>query len=154
MKLLLSEHKTGRISLVTGIIKENPFAFTEDLFNNVDSQPIGVFKKDRGRDLFPFHLKKNDQSYDISANYYVGVDWLIVGKKFVQVEPKINSAVTTAFVEQTDALETESFDRDDIGKNAREKILSGDDLIEIDYLRILLELSSNPTIANNISEIL
>ena len=154
MKLLLSEHNTRQISLVSEITKENPFAFTEELFNKVDCKAISIFKKDRGRDLFPFHLIKNDQSYDILANYYVGVDWLIPGKKFVQVEPKINSAIITAFAKQTESVEAESIESDYIGKNVEEKVLLKDNLIEIDYLRILLELSSNPKIAHNISETL
>lgn len=154
MKLLLSEHNTRRISLATEITKEKPFGFTEELFNKIDCRAINVFKKDRGRDLFPFHLRKNDQFYDISANYYVGVDWLIVGKKFVQVEPKVNSAIIKAFAKQTDALEVENTNCDDIDKNTKNEVLLEENLIEIDYLRILLELSSNPTNANNISDIL
>lgn len=154
MKLLLSEHHTRQITLVTEIKKEKPFAFTEDLFNNLDSKPISVFKKDRGRDLFPFHLRKNDQYYEILANYYVGIDWLIPGKKFVQVEPKINSAVIAAFTKQTDSLEVESIALDEIGKNAEHEASLEENLIEIDYLRILLELSTTPKTSNKIADIL
>lgn len=154
MKLSLSEHKSCTISLVKTADPDDPAKFTEVIFDEMQHIKINVFKTERGKDIFPFHLNKNDKVYDLQANYYVGVDWLVKGKKFVQVHPKINRGLIKAFVNQTEFDEADSNQNVEIEENAKEALENESDVVEIDYLRILLDLSSNLVIANDISKIL
>ncbi|SRX56130.1 5-methylcytosine restriction system specificity protein McrC [Aequorivita sp. CIP111184] len=155
MKLLLSEHQSCRISLTEGSELKNHFHFSEDAFTKINPEKIRVIKKDRsGKELFPFKLQSKENAYVLNADYYVGIDWLVKDEKFVQVEPKINRAVVKAFLAQAEVSVEDIKESKDIASKAKDEIKEESSLIEIDYLKILLEISSNPLITDEIPKIL
>lgn len=143
MKLLLKEHQSvqikkqqdqGNCSLV----------WASEIFDAIPQKPLRSFRRERGVDVFPFSFDKIDEfNYGFKADYYIGIDWLIKGKKYVQVEPKINQVIGSVFVQQLNRDEEE--DRVAIALEETEveqKLASGTAVQEIDYLKILLTLYS------------
>ncbi len=143
MKILLSEHKTRIITSANEPAAGNDLAFADDLFAKLDANKIKAFKSERGRNIYPFHLSLKEHTCELRADYYVGVDWLIEGEKYVQVEPKLNTSLITSFVKKT---ETEEIDHQKMRENdqSHEPPFSEENNVEVDYLRMLLELAGNP----------
>jgi len=155
MKLNLFEHQTYCISESLDIESNNAFVFTKEQYIKVGNDAVKVFKIDRGRKIYPYKLSAKDSYYDLEANYYIGIDWLIKGEKYIQVEPKLNKAVTEKFAEKseiTDEDEINFYDISEIEKTEIE-IKIEENNVEIDYLSILLDLSSNSALVNKIPEI-
>ena len=115
-----------------------------DWFDAIPHQPLRLLKDSRGKEVYPYVInRKDEETYSLQADYYVGLDWLIEGKKYVQVEPKINKVITDAFKELLDISEDKE---SDISKKEEEvKRLSKDSTIsysEIDFLKMLLDVYS------------
>ncbi|MCJ8498046.1 McrC family protein [Chryseobacterium salipaludis] len=143
MKILLSEHKIQTIIRGDHAGAENDLAFADDLFAKLDANKIKAFKSEHGRNIYPFHLSLKEHTCELRADYYVGVDWLIEGEKFVQVEPKLNTSAISSFVKKT---ETDEFDHQKTREddNPYDEPASEEAMAEVDYLRMLLELAGNP----------
>lgn len=154
MKILLSEHRRQTISLADEPVTGNPLAFTKDFFHKLNPDNIGIFKTDRGQHHYPFHLQLKENTCELTANYYVGIDWLIKGEKFVQVEPKINSAIINAFVAHTESDDIAVSGTQQVEDAAEKASESAESTVEVDYLSILFDLSGNPRTAPLISSIL
>ncbi|KIA83646.1 hypothetical protein OA84_09170 [Kaistella solincola] len=154
MKILLSEHRRQTISIADEPITGNHLEFTADLFEKLNPENINIFKTDRGQHHYPFQLQLKENTCDLTANYYVGIDWLIKGEKFVQVEPKINSALITAFVAHTESDDIADPRTQQVEKAAEKAAETAESTVEVDYLSILLDLSGSPRTAPLISSIL
>lgn len=146
MELLLIEHQELKI-VKTPIENEDNKMWAEELFNKIPNKVERVFKIERQKDIYPFTIKKSETHCDFVADYYIGVDWLIEGEKFVRVEPKVNFTVTSAFktlidcVEGEDNLEIEEKEewvKETLNNSSNNK--SQIQLKEIDFLKMLLDL--------------
>ena len=92
-----------------------------------------------------FHLEKlGGNSYRLEANYLVGADWLVRGKSYVQVIPKLEKGAARAFA---DCLDEEEFAAD--APTSDEKTWLNADYIEaqgittasqVHYLRMLMTI--------------
>jgi len=141
MKILLKEHEWNKIVASSVEDPVQPLQIPHDAFAKISKDNVRLFKKERGKAIYPFLLHQNDtQSFSLQANYYVGVDWLIPGMRYVQVDPKINKKGAIKFDQATEVVD------DDVDANSEEhqetKADSRTEDVEIDYLRMLLDLLS------------
>lgn len=106
------------------------------------------FKNERGSENPVFKLQEIEEDLQLTADYYVGIDWLIEGEEGIYVEPKINTKVAEHFNKQL-VVEEEANEakikeenvaaRKDI-ENAKEK---AGEIVELNYLEMLLEVMNN-----------
>lgn len=141
MKLLLKEHCKKLVSKVDGIDKTE--YWEESLFNDLSNVLIRPIRMERGEHIFPFSIyRQDDNTHVFQADYYVGIDWLIKGKKYVQVEPKMNKVVIQAFDSQMMYTEAEVVKIVEEEKKVKKSLEDTRQLIvnyrEIDYLKMLL----------------
>ncbi|MDR6339829.1 5-methylcytosine-specific restriction endonuclease McrBC regulatory subunit McrC [Filimonas zeae] len=78
--------------------------------------------------------QKNAQTFSLTADYYVGVDWLVKEKKVIQVEPKINTKLAAIFDATTNDPDPE------MSLESPNYNLPPVEYQEIDYLKILLDI--------------
>ena len=142
----LSEHK--EIWIQASSKAENPeragtvFLDFEDYFL-LEKQSSKPFPFDSNRNCFTLKLLRCNEAnnhYKLSADYYVGLDWLIEGRVPLYVEPKMNSALTSYFEEVVGE------DEESIGRLPKDEIekesLAKGQIKEIDYLKMLLQILS------------
>ena len=136
MKLLISEHRAFKIKNDYDNQEENnPFCFSERQFSLISPGNRRILRKERNKPIYPFLLEKQDDlTFRITADYYVGIDWLIPEEKFLQVEPKVNLVVIKRF-EDIDSAESEDADSLPTEPPA---ISPTETLSEVDYLKMLL----------------
>ncbi|TDG36094.1 restriction endonuclease [Pedobacter changchengzhani] len=106
--------------------------------------------------LFP--SKRNDQkcfkiivgsnALHLSANYYIGVDWLIENEHFIQVKPKLNKAILDRFNNEVNKLETELKYGNEI-EQIPDNLNFEANYKELDYLKILLDAFKHSVIAEH-----
>jgi 5-methylcytosine-specific restriction enzyme subunit McrC len=143
MKIQLTEHRSVEISACLTADENNPALLNQATFALLNGAGIRVFKKHRGKDIHPFLLQqKNPQTLSLQADYYIGLDWLIPGVRFIQVEPKLNKKLALAFNQASDAAEdTEAIP--EATPEPQDTNPSPDtQYAEIDYLRVLLDIMS------------
>ncbi|MEK6507414.1 5-methylcytosine restriction system specificity protein McrC [Myroides sp. C4067] len=143
MRLLLKEHNTLEIKRFD-VEEPDSTGQKNDWFVSIPSKPLRLLKDSRGKEVCPYIInRKDEETYSLQADYYVGLDWLIEGKKYVQVEPKINDAIPTAFDKQVNTTDEDRSKIKDQEKQLKESIEeSSTDYREIDYLRMLLTVYS------------
>lgn len=125
MRILLSEHRTQIILRGEEENSENSLFFNDEQFSCI--------KIDDEQNFHPYSIiKKDDNTIELQANYYVGLDWLIEGEKYIIIEPKINKEVSKKF---TEILES---DEDDNTK--KQYYFHEQENIELNYLKMLLEI--------------
>lgn len=138
MKILLTEHASVEVYRTTNGNEVNTLAFNEEIFSQVHKDNIRVFKREQGKDIYPFLLEqKNADTFHLKANYYIGADWLVKDRKFIQVDPKINTKLAPTFEALTDIPDPEIGDYDQL-KNK----LPQAEYLEVDYLKMLLDIMS------------
>lgn len=142
MKISLSEHCSFKIFKSTENPIKSRFYLDEDIFSRI--------KKDNRRKvfskIFPFQLQYNEieDSLDLLADYYIGLDWLVEGERFVQVEPKVNKKLLEIYRKTIDKdLESQ----DDVisedkanKKEVKESQFENENFKKVDYLKMLLEV--------------
>lgn len=111
-----------------------------------------VYKNKRGQEYTCFHVIKSKNKVELTADYYVGVDWLIPGEKYVHVAPKLNKYVIERFSalsnEEADVEEHKDDDAEEIAKvNAGSKV-------QVNYLRMLLDAMSDPIVAKECTDLI
>lgn len=130
MKILLKEHTCVEIS-----------RNSTPSFAAITQESVRLFKVERGKKIYPFLLQKKDENiFQLTADYYIGVDWLVEGRKYVQVEPKINTGLVSAFKEAASLLEPATIETEE--KNQGISQFSDCGLVEVDYLSMLLNIMS------------
>lgn len=137
MGFRLHEHKNLKIHFfdekdqekeVDGMIQINHSNYT--LFDSLSSK---VFNNSS----HCFIYEKNELGFSLKADYCIGLDWLGNTGRYLYVEPKLNTKTAKIFDEIT---------------NSKEEILRVDedsnyidsDLLELDYLKMLLQVTNVP----------
>lgn len=105
------------------------------------------FKTERNQDYYVFErseIERESKSfYQLSANYFIGIDWLEKDKYSFQVEPKVNTKLTEHFSRLT---EEEEVDKTvDVEQVFPENGI--EDIRELDYLKMLLEVMAHPKVS-------
>ncbi|WP_172918999.1 5-methylcytosine restriction system specificity protein McrC [Capnocytophaga canis] len=127
MKILLKEHYSVKIYKEKQDLDKDEHSLSLDSFALLEKyQPRKIFNN-----TSPFLFEKKENCYHLQANYYVGVDWLIEGKKPVRVEPKINQKHIENFEKNVDSEEKVSINEDD-------------NIKEINFVKMLLDVYTSP----------
>lgn len=82
-----------------------------------------------------FIFEKKEQSFELKADYCIGLDWLGNTGKYLYVEPKLNTKTAKIFDAIIDSEE-------EILKDDSENIPS--EIKELDYLKMLLQVTNIP----------
>lgn len=138
MRIQLSEH--CKFHLLSP--EENDVSFSIlDFLSIKISDRRKLFSK-----VYPYQIthNKNEQCYDLQADYYIGLDWLVKGKKYIQIEPKINKRILeiykAAIEKELDIAEdTERADKEN-DKVIQESINKSENSANVDYLKMLLDV--------------
>lgn len=148
MKIELSEHINCEI--INGVEEDSnsKFYMIEDVFSNINLENRKPFKVERKKDIFPFKItKKDDFTFILKADYYIGLDWLVVGKKYVNVVPKVNAKLLENFQDHLNIEADKEFDEEQEAKNDEiaEKAIEEDankteGASKLDYLKMLLDV--------------
>jgi len=112
-----------------------------------------AYKNRRGQEYNCFHIIKSKNKVELTADYYVGVDWLIPGEKYVHVAPKLNKYVIERFSELSNE---EAYVEDHIDEDSEDTTELDDDSnrIQINYLRMLLDAMSDPIVAKECTDLI
>nr|WP_314497953.1 restriction endonuclease [uncultured Chryseobacterium sp.] len=131
MGIRLSEHHTFYIynqdSEKDSLQDQNSLYVEESVFSAYGTIVSKSFNKSSHRFIF----EKKESSYEIKADYCIGIDWLGSTGRYLYVEPKINYKNIEYFINQfDDELKTD--------KNVN----SNNKSYELDYLKMLLDITS------------
>ncbi len=156
MKISLSEHCKFQVFQSV----ENPDE-TRSYLSDLDFPLVKINnRKKLFTKVFPYHISENpaEKCYDLQANYYVGLDWLVKGKKFLQVEPKINKRLLEIY--QT-SIQKEIDNAEDVKQEDKENetIVQAsqnhqENLAQVDYLKMLLDVYASGISAKEIGDLL
>jgi 5-methylcytosine-specific restriction enzyme subunit McrC len=91
-----------------------------------------------------FIFKKKEQSFELKADYCIGLDWLGNTGRYLYVEPKLNTKTTEIFNAITNSEQ-------EILKDNFENIPS--DIKELDYLKMLLQVTNVPESNSEIKDL-
>jgi len=109
-----------------------------------------VYKNRRGQDYNCFHVIKSKNKVELTADYYVGVDWLIPGEKYIHVAPKLNKYV----IEQFSELSNKDSDVDERESDKAEELKAEESRIQVNYLRMLLDAMSDPIVSKECTDLI
>lgn len=145
MKILLSEHISTKLFPTVKNPQLEVHYLDEQEYQTLNTKKRRPFAKD----IYPYSLTLNssENCFDIKADYYVGLDWLVKGVKYIQVEPKINKKLLEIYEESINKeIETsEKAEQEDKEKqNEIEQSLKTDsNAAQINYLKMLLDVYSS-----------
>lgn len=141
MKILLTEHRPVEIKSCEIEDADDILQINEEDFARIREDSVRLLKQERGKNIYPFSLKrKNEDTFHLQADYYIGVDWLIPNVRYVQVEPKLNLKVSKLFDK---AVETEDIpDKETEYEKQKEDAENKPVYVEVDYLNMLLDIMS------------
>ncbi|SFH48966.1 5-methylcytosine restriction system specificity protein McrC [Pedobacter insulae] len=103
---------------------------------------------------FPSRKKEHDcysarieaNNLYLKANYYIGVDWLIKGDRFIQVKPKLNKVVLERFdAEMKKEGEPPLNSENEVELNFS---VETDSSKQLNYLKLLMDAFQHPVIVN------
>lgn len=148
MKIELSEHINCEI--INGVEKDSnsKFYMIEDVFSNINLDKRKPIKVERNTKVFPYKItKKDDSTYMLNADYYIGLDWLVIGKKYVNVVPKVNAKLLANFQDRLNIEADKEVDdeeeakNDEIAEKAIEKeAQKTEGASKLDYVKMLLDV--------------
>lgn len=101
-----------------------------------------------------YKFRPGEEFHQLSAGYYIGLDWLGETRKTLLVEPKLNAKLTEFFNQITDEVEDSEGDERTAKEQLDETKQENRDYKEVDYLRMLLDVMSNEITAKEVSEVL
>lgn len=127
MGIRLSEHKSILIDFNDKQI-EGPDQDNYALFDSIKSKRFN-------QSSYCFIYEKHGLDFELKADYCIGLDWLGNTGRFVYVEPKLNSKATQSFIRETDKVSEESI-------TETTTATSSDISFELDYLKMLLQVTS------------
>lgn len=137
MGFRLSEHKNLKIQFfdekdqkeeVNGMIQINHSNLT--LFESVKSKRFNDSSH-------CFLFDKKEQGFELKADYCIGLDWLGNTGRYLYVEPKINKKSVNIFNRIIDSED------EILGEDEDSNIIESD-LLELDYLKMLLQVTNVP----------
>ena len=148
MRIQLSEHIDCKI-----LHSEEPCVFptinvSSQVFSAIDPSSQRYFKLERSKKVYPYTLtKKDDNTFLIQANYFIGLDWLVVGKKYISVEPKVNGKLIEVYknsLESDDSVESQLADLTDVEHEYEIAQASLDPSLspKVNYISMLLDIYS------------
>ncbi|HFK5519520.1 TPA: restriction endonuclease [Elizabethkingia anophelis] len=156
MKISLSEHCKFQVFQSV----ENPDK-NRSYLSDLDFSLVKINnRKKLFTKVFPYHISESttEKCYNLQANYYVGLDWLVQGKKFLQVEPKINKRLLEIY--QT-SIQKEIENAEDVKQEDKENetIVQAsqnhqENLAQVDYLKMLLDVYASGISAKEIGDLL
>lgn len=148
MKIELSEHYECEIVKCEKEDKDYPLLFDVQTFSCINKNERNYFFDSRKNKIYPFLIKQtNENTFHLKADYYIGLDWLVVGKKYINVVPKINTKLLENYKESLDILEEadaqteEQRDievKEEIEKEAKDLSKTA----KLNYLKMLLDVYS------------
>lgn len=130
--------------------------FSEDILS-YDSINPRIFKISKGVPLYTFHKVRDHDYFQIKADYYIGIDWLIENKAIIQVEPKVNTAIGSYFNQQSEIEDDQELAIKNTNQKAKQDIEDTpkkDAIVELDYLKMLFEVMTHPTSAQHAKDVL
>ena len=150
MGILLKEHIAYTITLSDdeALIDANKGSYL--LHQSEKTIKPRVFKIERKQEYLCFECNVADKIVELRSSYYVGIDWL-TGDRYIQVEPKLNTAVATSFERASNSTD-EGLNDDAIEsmeQKAFELIATNNTDQEVDIIAMLTELMSHPEISKH-----
>ncbi len=142
MRILLSEHHSVTLCRTTSESETESIVVEDEVFSAISLEN----RKPIWKDVFPYEISagKNDDSYELRADYYVGLEWLAEGKKYVHVEPKVNAKLLELFRagldKKPEGYQDSAAEEEAETKKEFESASSGDEPVQVNYLRMLLDL--------------
>ncbi|MDQ1151197.1 5-methylcytosine-specific restriction enzyme subunit McrC [Sphingobacterium zeae] len=112
-----------------------------------------VYKNRRGQDYNCYHIIKSKNKVELTADYYVGVDWLIPGEKYIHVAPKLNKYVIEQFSELSNK-DSDVDERESDKADEAEELKAEESRIQVNYLRMLLDAMSDPIVAKECTDLI
>jgi 5-methylcytosine-specific restriction enzyme subunit McrC len=92
-----------------------------------------------------YKIHSSTTKIELEADYYIGADWVLPGKKFVYVAPKINTKLIERFKVELDK-EDDTSDQDNPPPC--------DDVKKLNYLKMYMEAVSRPEVLKHSSDLL
>lgn len=147
MKISLYEHVNHVLDKQT--YDENPLdQFTFEKL--ASSCLVRGYKDLRGNAYNCFHLSKHVDRIELKADYYIGIDWLIAGEKYVHVQPKLNQYVIEQFKANSNVEEGELSNT----PTAHQEALKEEgNQVQVNYIKMLLDAMSDPMIAKECKDL-
>lgn len=112
-----------------------------------------TYKNRRGQEYKCFDLISSKNKVELTADYYVGVDWLIPGEKYLHVAPKLNKYVIERFSELSNE-EADVEGHKDEGAEETTKLEAESNKVQVNYLRMLLDAMSDPIVAKECTDLI
>jgi 5-methylcytosine-specific restriction enzyme subunit McrC len=145
MGILLKEHQSTSVILGDAEMiidayedKQDVHILTQRNYAQLKLAQSRIFS----RGLYCYKINVEEKRIGIQADYYVGVDWLIPGAKYIYIEPKVNTGVQKFFkneLEKSDVDEEVNTPQDETSENNCE--VSGD-YVEVNYLKMVFDVMS------------
>jgi 5-methylcytosine-specific restriction enzyme subunit McrC len=129
MGIVLSEH--CECSIVFDVSKSEGYSLI---------QPRKFPSKQKQNDCYIARIEANNLY--LKADYYIGLDWLIEGKRYIQVKPKVNVKLVKEFEKETDTEESQEHDLTITPVYDDEK-----DYKQLNYLKLLMDACQHPEIS-------
>jgi len=147
MKIALYEHINHVLDKQT--YDENPLdQFT---FEKLASSCLVRGYKDRRGNMYNcFHISKHVDRIELKADYYIGIDWLIAGEKYVHVQPKLNQYVIEQFKANSNVEEGEL---SNTPTEQQEALKDEGNQVQVNYIKMLLDAMSHPMIAKECKDL-
>lgn len=132
MGIRLSEHRSFFIRL-----QQSDMEVSDNLEGlavlDVDFEKYShITSKTFNSNSYRFLFEKKENTFEIKADYCIGVDWLGKTGKYIYVEPKINNVSIQSFINKIESEDESNFEE----KNVLNKHY------ELDYLNMLLQITS------------
>lgn len=155
MRIPLSEHCSEKIYRKSEAPADAAYVLDDELFDGLTNRkPVPFIKK-----VYPYFLTKYaiENCYELKADYYVGLEWLVEGKQYVHVEPKVNTKLLEIFSASLEKDLEENADQLAQEDAAAEKEVKSGTLnsaaVKVDYLKMLLEIYSSSITAKEIGDL-
>jgi hypothetical protein len=126
--------------------------FDPDLYQKYCSIRPRVFPSNRG-EKYCYKIEASDNSIHLKADYYIGVDWLVEGQYFVQVQPKLNTVVLRSFENEISKNEEELNLVNDVDVEPC-RLTENSDFKELDYLKLLLKAFDHEVVAKHTDKLI
>ena len=144
MGIRLSEHRSYYIRLVD---REQDIVTTREALSLLSSDFVRydtVKSKSFNKSSHRFLFEKKESEYEIKADYCIGVDWIGHTGRSIYVEPKINNSNLGSFIW--------TLENEEGATNNKESV--DDRFYELDYLSMLLQLTSISESKNAVDDLL
>ncbi|KKX46605.1 5-methylcytosine restriction system specificity protein McrC [Sphingobacterium sp. IITKGP-BTPF85] len=149
MKISLYEHVNHAL-VKQALDGDVNFTHLFDFDELVRSLLVRGYKDRRGNKYNCFHVSKHADRIELKADYYIGIDWLIKGHKYVHVQPKLNKYVVEQFKAKSDTEEDVLIDVD---PEQHEELKKEENQVHINYIKMLLDAMSDPIVAKECADL-